>query len=62
MERIGPRDIGLHVGENGNPENEGEVTSVELSLPKLKRLAPLRFGGTLRLGSAFKHNTQAALK
>jgi GTP-binding protein EngB required for normal cell division len=53
--------IGSYVGENDNPENRKNVASVEVGLPELKSLAPLQFVDTPGLGSAFAHNTQAAL-
>jgi GTP-binding protein EngB required for normal cell division len=55
-------DIGLYVAENENPDNTKQVASVEVELPALKPLAPLQFVDTPGLGSAFTHNTEAALK
>ena len=55
-------DIGLYVAENENPDNAKQVPSVEVELPALKPLAPLEFVDTPGLGSAFNHNTEAALK
>jgi GTP-binding protein EngB required for normal cell division len=55
-------EIGLYVGENENPDNTKQVASVEVELPALKPLAPLEFVDTPGLGSAFTHNTEAALK
>jgi GTP-binding protein EngB required for normal cell division len=54
-------DIGLFVSENENPENGKHVASVEVELPALAALAPLQFVDTPGLGSAFTHNTEAAL-
>jgi GTP-binding protein EngB required for normal cell division len=54
-------DIGLFVSENENPENGKRVASVEVELPALAALAPLQFVDTPGLGSAFTHNTEAAL-
>ena len=54
-------DIGLYVGEDKNPNNEKKVASVEVELPALKLLDPLQFVDTPGLGSAFTHNTEAAL-
>ncbi|MGA3284074.1 MAG: dynamin family protein [Verrucomicrobiota bacterium] len=54
-------EIGLYVGENENPDNEKQVASVEVELPALKPFAPLQFVDTPGLGSAFVHNTEAAL-
>jgi len=55
-------DIGLYVAENENPDNTKQVASVEVELPALKPLAPLEFVDTPGLGSAFTHNTEAALR
>jgi GTP-binding protein EngB required for normal cell division len=55
-------DIGLYVGESENPDNRKQVASVEVELPALKPLAPLEFVDTPGLGSAFTHNTEAAMK
>lgn len=55
-------DIGLYVGENENPDNRKQVASVEVELPTLEALAPLQFVDTPGLGSAFTHNTEAAMK
>lgn len=55
------RDIGLYVDEKLNPDNQKRVASVEVELPELKPLAPLEFVDTPGLGSAFAHNTEAAL-
>jgi GTP-binding protein EngB required for normal cell division len=54
-------EIRLYVGENENPDNRKEVAVVEVELPGLKPLAPLQFVDTPGLGSAFAHNTEAAL-
>jgi len=55
-------DVGLYVSENENPDNAKQVESVEIELPELERLAPLEFVDTPGLGSAFAHNTEAALR
>ena len=55
-------EIGLYVAENENPDNTKQVASVEVELPALERLAPLEFVDTPGLGSAFVHNTEAAMK
>ena len=55
-------EIDLYVGENENPENRKQVAAVEVELPELKPLAQLQFVDTPGLGSAFAHNTEAALK
>jgi GTP-binding protein EngB required for normal cell division len=54
-------EIHLYVGENENPDNRKKVAAVEVELPELKPLAPLQFVDTPGLGSAFAHNTEAAL-
>ncbi|MGA2751306.1 MAG: dynamin family protein [Verrucomicrobiota bacterium] len=54
-------DIGRYVGENENPNNQKQVASVEVELPALKSLAPMQLVDTPGLGSAFVHNTQAAM-
>jgi len=54
-------EIRLYVGEDQNPNNEKKVASVEVELPALKLLDPLQFVDTPGLGSAFAHNTEAAL-
>jgi len=54
-------EIHLYVGENENPDNRKKVAAVEVELPELKPFAPLRFVDTPGLGSAFAHNTEAAL-
>lgn len=55
-------DVGLYVSESENPDNSKQVESVEIELPELQRLAPLEFVDTPGLGSAFAHNTEAALR
>lgn len=55
------RDIGLYVDEKLNPDNQKRVASVEVQLPDLEPFAPLEFVDTPGLGSAFAHNTEAAL-
>lgn len=55
-------EIDRYVGENQNPNNEKQVASVEVEMPALKQFAPLRFVDTPGLGSAFAHNSQAALE
>ena len=54
-------EIGLYVGEAGNPNNQKQVAVVEVALPELRRFAPLQFVDTPGLGSAFAHNTEVAL-
>jgi GTP-binding protein EngB required for normal cell division len=54
-------EIGLYVGENENPDNRKKVAAVEVELPELKPFSPLQFVDTPGLGSAFVHNTEAAL-
>ncbi|HXR04365.1 MAG TPA: dynamin family protein [Verrucomicrobiae bacterium] len=54
-------EIHLYVGENENPDNRKKVAAVEVELPELKPFAPLQFVDTPGLGSAFAHNTEAAL-
>ena len=54
-------EIHLYVGESENPDNRKRVAAVEVELPELKSLAPLQFVDTPGLGSAFAHNTAAAL-
>ena len=54
-------EIGLYVGEKENPDNQKQITSVEVELPALQPFAPLQFVDTPGLGSAFTHNTEAAL-
>jgi GTP-binding protein EngB required for normal cell division len=55
-------DIGQFVGEKENPDNTKQVAAVEVELPALDALAPLAFVDTPGLGSAFVHNTGAAMK
>ena len=55
-------EIGSYVCEDANPGNEKGVAAVEVELPALKALAPLEFVDTPGLGSAFVHNTEAAMK
>ncbi|MGA3266198.1 MAG: dynamin family protein [Verrucomicrobiota bacterium] len=55
-------EIGLYVGENENPKNQKQVTSVEVELPALKLLEPLEFVDTPGLGSAFTHNTETTFQ
>jgi GTP-binding protein EngB required for normal cell division len=54
-------EIHRFVGENENPDNQKQVASVEVELPALRPFAPLQFVDTPGLGSAFAHNTEAAL-
>jgi len=54
-------EIHFYVGENENPDNRKKVAAVEVELPALEPFAPLRFVDTPGLGSAFAHNTEAAL-
>ncbi len=55
-------EIGAYVCEDANPGNDKEVAAVEVELPALQALAPLEFVDTPGLGSAFVHNTEAAMK
>lgn len=55
-------ELGDYVGESANPNNRKQVAAVAVELPALERLAPLEFVDTPGLGSAFAHNTQAAMK
>jgi GTP-binding protein EngB required for normal cell division len=54
-------EVGLYVDEKENPDNVKRVASVEIDLPELQPFAPLEFVDTPGLGSAFVHNTEAAL-
>jgi GTP-binding protein EngB required for normal cell division len=54
-------EIGLYVGENENPNNTKQVSGVDVELPELEPLVPLRFVDTPGLGSAFAQNTETAL-
>jgi len=58
---ISLEEIHFYVGENENPANRKKVAAVEVELPELKPFAPLQFVDTPGLGSAFAHNTEAAL-
>lgn len=58
---VPPAEIHLYVDEKENPDNVKKVASVEVDLPELQPLAPLEFVDTPGLGSAFAHNTEAAL-
>jgi len=60
-EEIPLGEIHLYVGENENPDNRKKVAAVEVELPELKLFTPLQFVDTPGLGSAFAHNTEAAL-
>ena len=55
-------EIGSYVCEDANSGNAKGVASVEVELPAMKALAPLEFVDTPGLGSAFVHNTEAAMK
>ena len=55
-------DIRLYVGEHDNPHNAKGVAEVDVDLPSLQPLAPLRLVDTPGLGSAFAHNTAVALE
>jgi GTP-binding protein EngB required for normal cell division len=55
-------DIALYVAERENPDNQKQVTRVEVELPALKELAPMAFVDTPGLGSALVHNTETALQ
>jgi len=54
-------EIHCFAGEKENPDNQKQVASVEVELPALQPFAPLQFVDTPGLGSAFAHNTEAAL-
>src|SRR5208282_1104239 len=54
-------EIHCFAGEKENPDNQKQVASVEVDLPALQPFAPLQFVDTPGLGSAFTHNTEAAL-
>jgi GTP-binding protein EngB required for normal cell division len=60
-EEIPIEEIHRFVGEKENPDNQKRVASVEVELPALQPFAPLQFVDTPGLGSAFAHNTEAAL-
>lgn len=55
-------EVGLYVNEKENPDNKRRVATVDIELPSLERFDPLRFVDTPGLGSAFTHNTAAALE
>lgn len=55
-------EVGLYVSEKENPDNARRVSAVDIELPSLERFDPLRFVDTPGLGSAFAHNTTAALE
>jgi GTP-binding protein EngB required for normal cell division len=59
---IGLEEIGRYVSEKENPDNVRRVAAVDIELPSLERFAPLQFVDTPGLGSAFAHNTAAALE
>ena len=59
--KIPIKEIGLYVGEKENPDNQKQVASLEVELPALQPFAPLQFVDTPGLGSAFMHNTEAAI-
>ncbi len=61
VEEIPLAHIELFVGEKHNRDNAKQVAAVEVELPELKRLAPVELVDTPGLGSAFGHNTEAAL-
>lgn len=54
-------EVGQYVSETGNPNNTRQVAAVDVQLPALQSLDPLQFVDTPGLGSAFTHNTEAAL-
>ena len=54
-------EVAAFGGAKENPDNLKRVAAVEVELPGLKGLAPLRFVDTPGLGSAFTHNTEVAL-
>lgn len=60
-QEIALADVPLYVSENENPRNQRQVATVEIELPELEPHAPLEFVDTPGLGSAFGHNTEAAL-
>jgi len=62
IQTISLDDIRHYVAEIENPDNTKHVASVEVELPALEPLAPLEFVDTPGLGSAFTHNTEAALR
>ena len=49
------------VTEKGNPENEKQVSLVEVELASLRSFDGIRFVDTPGLGSIFSHNTQASM-
>jgi GTP-binding protein EngB required for normal cell division len=55
-------EVDLYVSERENPDNKRRVAAVDIELPSLERFDPLRFVDTPGLGSAFAHNTAAALQ
>lgn len=54
-------EIHMYVAEAQNPKNRKGVAGVIVDLPSLQPLAPLEFVDTPGIGSAFVHNTEAAL-
>lgn len=60
-QEIALAEVPLYVSEEANPENRRQVATVEIELPELRAYAPLEFVDTPGLGSAFGHNTEAAL-
>jgi len=61
-ESINLDEIALYVGEDKNPDNRKQVTSVIVGLPELKPLAPLEFVDTPGLDSVFARNTETTLQ
>lgn len=60
-QEIALADVPLYVTEHENPHNQRQVATVAIELPELQPYAPLEFVDTPGLGSAFGHNTEAAL-
>lgn len=56
------QDIGLYVVESENPNNSKGVSSVDIELPTLEPLSPLRFVDTPGIDSAFAHNTETTFQ
>lgn len=52
--------IGSFVTESENPDNQKQVSSVDIEIPSLKTYEGLRFVDTPGLGSIFTHNTEMA--
>lgn len=54
-------ELATFVTERGNPGNQKQVETVEVSLPGLASFPAIRFVDTPGLGSAFAHNTEASM-